>query len=233
MYKYKKHLFFDLDDTLTLSRSEIDADMYELLASLPHDIVVISGAEHSQIEKQIRDLPIYRLGQNGNQAFHKDSSLLWEEKLSKEHEEAVLSHIESLHEHLSHDVRDEHDLIEHRGSQISFSLLGHHEDVSKKKSFDPDRALRLELLNRVPFVSDDVEVRIGGTTCFDYFMKGKHKGHNVRRLIAHQGWDVDSALYFGDALFPGGNDEAVIGVIDTHSVEDHRDTYRKLLQHFT
>lgn len=232
MYTHKKHLFFDLDDTVTLSRSQIDDDMYELLSSLPHDIVVISGAQYSQIENQLRNLPIYRLGQNGNQAYHKDNSLLWEEVLSEVHENEVRRHIEALKEHLTHAVQDENDLVEHRGSQISFSLLGHHEEVPKKKSFDPDRSLRLELLEKVPFESEEVEVRIGGTTCFDYFMKGKHKGFNVDRLIAHQGWNKHECLYFGDALFPGGNDEAVIGVIDTHPVDDHRDTFEKLSTYF-
>jgi hypothetical protein len=33
-------------------------------------------------------------------------------------------------------------------------------------------------------------------------------------------------------LFPGGNDEAVIGVVDTIPVESHMDTYEKLQKWF-
>lgn len=231
MNRNAKHLFFDLDDTVTLSRSTIDAQMYELLKSLPHDLVVISGAQYSQMKKQLLDLPVYTLGQNGNQAYHKDSSHIWEERLDANHEEQIRSHILALKNHLTHEVRDTDDLIEHRGSQISYSLLGHNEDIAKKKAFDPDRSLRLEILSNVPFVSEEVEVRIGGTTCLDYFMKGRHKGYNVKRLIEHEGWDVQNCVYFGDALFPGGNDEAVIGVIETVPVRDHLHTY-ELLQQF-
>lgn len=233
MYSHKKHLFFDLDDTVTLSRSRIDEAMYALLSTLPHDIVVISGAQHTQIEKQILDVPAYRLGQNGNQAYHEDGTLLWEERLLPHQEAHVRAHISALQDRVSHPVRDTNDLIEHRGSQISYSLIGHNEDVHTKKAFDPDRSQRLTLLEAVPFESDEVEVRIGGTTCFDYFMKGRHKGFNVARLIEHEGWNTDACLYFGDALFPGGNDEAVIGVIETVSVADHLDTYKKLREFFT
>jgi phosphomannomutase len=227
-----KHLFFDLDDTVTLSRSLIDDDMHELMHALPHNIIVISGGQYSQINKQLRDVPAYRLGQNGNQAYHREGYVLWEERLLPHHEDAIRSHIEALKNVASHKVRNEHDLVEHRGSQISYSLIGHNEDTITKKSFDPDREKRLALLSEVPFESDEVEVRIGGTTCFDYFIKGKHKGFNIERLIHHEGWDKSHCLYFGDALSPGGNDEAVIGVINTVPVRDHRDTYNKLRELF-
>ena len=75
-----------------------------------------------------------------------------------------------------------------------------------------------------PLVSDAVEVRIGGTTTFDYFRKGMHKGHNVLELIRRKGWVKDECVYVGDALFPGGNDETVIGVIDTHPVKNPTET---------
>ena len=38
------------------------------------------------------------------------------------------------------------------------------------------------------------------------------------------GWKKEECVYFGDMLFPGGNDESVIGVIDTEAVENPDDT---------
>ena len=46
----------------------------------------------------------------------------------------------------------------------------------------------------------------------DYFKKGKNK-FNINRLIDLKGWEKEECLFFGDALFPGGNDETVNGVI--------------------
>ena len=84
----------------------------------------------------------------------------------------------------------------------------------------------------VPFVSDDLVVKIGGSTSLDYIHKDRHKGTNVQKLIDHMSWDKENCIYFGDGLYPGGNDEAVIGVIETVPVLDHLDTYAKLKQMF-
>ena len=68
-------------------------------------------------------------------------------------------------------------------------------------------------------------VRPGGTTTFDFTIAGKDKGFNILRLIRHEGWKKEDCIYIGDALFAGGNDETVIGVIPTHAVKDPDDTF--------
>lgn len=77
-----------------------------------------------------------------------------------------------------------------------------------------------------------MEVQIGGSTCLDYFKKGLNKGANVKKLIEALGWNKDECVYFGDALFPGGNDETVVGIIDTVKVADEVDTAAKLKEYF-
>ena len=231
MYRHAKHLFFDLDDTLTLSRSAIDGDMKELLSSLGKDLVVISGAQSSQIRTQIGDVSTIVMGQNGNEAIDVSGDILWREPISEEDEQVIRKHIDALKSFLAIRPRREDDLVEHRGAQISYSIIGHNEDVTIKKSFDPDRSKRRSLLMAVPFTSRTIEVKLGGTTCFDYFLKGRHKGFNISKLIAHKGWNANDCLYFGDALVPGGNDETVVGVIETISVDNHRHTYKILKEH--
>ena len=87
-------------------------------------------------------------------------------------------------------------------------------------------------MEQMPFQSDELVVKIGGSTSLDYIHKNRHKGANVQKLIDHLGWDKDECVYFGDGLYPGGNDEAVIGVIETVPVRDHLDTYEKLREMF-
>jgi hypothetical protein len=41
-------------------------------------------------------------------------------------------------------------------------------------------------------------------------------------------WQKEDCLYIGDALFPGGNDETVVGVIPTQLVKDYHATYTYL-----
>ncbi len=232
MLHNKKHLFFDMDDTVSASRTPMEDDVHALYASISHDIVVVSGAQVSQINHQVRNLPIFRLGQNGNEAVAPTGEQLWNEFLSDEHAEHIHHHIKKVRTRHGVSVADEDDLVEHRGAQMSYSLIGHHEALEKKKQCDPERKVRLMLLEQEPFDHEHLEVKIGGTTCFDYFQKGKHKGYNVARLIAHMGWNTDECVYFGDAIFPGGNDETVIGVIDTFPVDNHLHTYRVLKEHF-
>lgn len=227
----KKHLFFDLDETVTLARSPVAPQMAELLASLPHDIVIVSGGDHERIKTQLgNSLPIYVLAQNGNHATAPTGQEYWNDRLTDEEAREIYAHIEEL-KSLGIPTLIEHDCIENRGSQICFSIMGHNAPVDLKRKIDPDSAIRKNMLEQRPFVSDNVEVRIGGTTTFDYFRKGSHKGSNVARLIEQLGWNKEDSVYFGDKLMPGGNDEAVVGVIETVAVKDPDDTYRILKDH--
>lgn len=223
-----RHFFFDLDNTLTRSKSPIEEQHREQLAALQQDVIVISGAHHAQISKQLNYLAIIRMGQNGNHSFDRLGKELWKDTLSKHEEQSILDHIKSLRPFIPHSIPDENDLVDHRGCQISFSILGHNRKVESKEACDPGQEIRQKLLSEIPLLSDTVEVRIAGTTCFDYFARGKNKGFNVMRLIQHYGWNPLECLYFGDALYPGGNDETVIGVIDTQPVNDYKHTYRLL-----
>ncbi|MDR3571822.1 MAG: HAD-IIB family hydrolase [Candidatus Pacebacteria bacterium] len=231
-----KHIFFDMDDTLTLSKSAMDVAHVPLFLELcaSHDVIVVSGQDEQNIRRQIpseADGRYYLLTQNGNHAIDKNGTVMWYEEFSAQQKEAIMAFIKTVHDELALQVKDENDLVEDRGSQISYSLIGHHEEVAKKKAFDPKAEKRIQILREHAAEVDalkqlGVEISAGGTTCFDIILLGRNKGFNVARLIEHEGWKKDESLYVGDALEPGRNDESVIGVIATHAVKDHFDTFR-------
>lgn len=225
-----KHLFFDMDQTVAPARQPILPEMYELLDGLAQDIIIVSGQEVPKIGWQSNELPAYTLGQNGNHATDVDNRELWNIPLDEAHRREIMSHIEAIVAALDHELNHDWAPIEDRGAQITFSPIGNTAPVDVKKAYDPDRKKREDLMTRVPFESDDLVVKIGGSTSLDYIHKDRHKGTNVQKLIDLMGWDKESCVYFGDGLYPGGNDEAVIGVIETVPVDDHMDTYRKLRQ---
>ena len=223
--KKYQHLFFDLDNTLTRSRSPITQNMRARLQSLEQDIVVITGASLEQLRSQLDNLECFMLGESGNHAvFGKEE--LWHNILKPDKVIEIMNHISSLNR--TWDVPDENDLLENRGCQIVYSVYGHHAPVEEKEKFDPDQSIRKKMLEETPLISDTVEVRIAGTCSLDYVRKGRNKGYYISQLIDHIGWNKDECLYFGDMLFEGGNDETVIGVIDTEAVQDPFDTYDKL-----
>ncbi|MDA8596717.1 HAD-IIB family hydrolase [Candidatus Pacebacteria bacterium] len=223
-----KHLFFDMDGTVTPSRSKIDPDMLSFLHSRNETLAVISGSHNKQMQSQIDSLTVIKMGQNGNHVVDSDGTELWYDKLTDKEKSEIMLHAEAVWADCNHVVPDINDLFEDRGSQISLSLYGHHADPAEKKAFDGDFAKRKALLEKFPFISEGLEVKLGGSTCFDYFRKGKNKGHNIDRLITLKNWNKDECLFFGDALFPGGNDETVVDVIETVSVDDPKDCLEKL-----
>jgi hypothetical protein len=226
--KQYKHLFFDMDQTVAPARQPILPEMYDLLHSLSHDIIIVSGQEVDKIGWQSNALPAYTLGQNGNHATDVSDEELWNIPLDDAHRAEILSHIEAITSILDHDLNHEWNPVEDRGAQITFSPIGNTAPVEHKQTYDPDRKKREALMAQVPFDSKELVVKIGGSTSLDYIHKDRHKGTNVQKLIDLKGWNPDDCIYYGDGLFPGGNDEAVIGVIETVLVADHNDTYKKL-----
>lgn len=233
-----KHFFFDLDDTLTPSKSPIEPAHAPILRRLCEraDVIVVSGHGEADIRKHLTaelEGMYHVLGQNGNRAVTKDGKILWNHSLSKEQKAATLAFIVKARAYLKYRVKDEEDIVEDRDSQIAFSLIGHHEDKAKKDAFDPKHAIRRKLLEDLAgdvetLNKAGVEVRIGGTTNLDLFQYGKNKGYNVAAFVEAMGWEKADCIYIGDSLFPGGNDDTVVGVIPTHPVKNHRETYKYL-----
>lgn len=231
-----KHFFFDLDKTLTTSRSPMAATHVPLFERLckESDVVVVTGGNMASIEEQLPPSAkgtYYVLAQSGNHALDKAGTVLWYEKISEEQTKAVLEFIDILKRHFGIAVKDEGDLVEHRGAQIGYSVLGYHEDVGKKYAFDPGDKKRANALAAHPqeierLRSAGIEAVPGGTTTINFYALGKHKGFNITRFIEKMGWKKRECIYIGDALFPGGNDETVIGVIPTKAVKDPEETFR-------
>ncbi len=226
--KTYKHLFFDMDQTIAPARQAILPEMFEYLSSLTQDIIVVSGSSNEQMPNQIGNLKSFRLGQNGNHAVAVDGIELWYEPLLAGQRTEILDHISEIVELLEHPLKHEWNPIEDRGAQITFSPIGNTAPHDLKKAYDPDRKKRDSLLEQIPFASEDLIVKIGGSTSLDYLHKDRHKGTNVQKLIDLMHWNKDECVYFGDGLYPGGNDEAVIGVIETVAVDDHIDCFYRL-----
>lgn len=215
--------FFDMDQTLTRSKTEIEGEHFKLLTALSYKapVVIVSGAVLVQMAKQIISRDVYYLAQNGNHAIDPSGEELWRLELTSHEIDRINAHIKQIAKAGHFKVDDE--TVQYRGCQVSFSLVGHDADLELKEAFDPSRAKRKSFLQKFPFEDKDLTVRIGGTTCLDYTRKDGTKGENVKRLINDMCFE--NPVYLGDALFPGGNDESVVGICDTIQVNSLEDTY--------
>ncbi|MDB5238509.1 MAG: HAD-superfamily hydrolase subfamily [Candidatus Kaiserbacteria bacterium] len=235
-----KHFFFDLDGTLTRSHVVIDPANVGTLSKLCdlRDVIVVTGGTYPDIQRQLTpalDGKYFSLAQSGGHATNKSGEELWREVISPEQTASILELIEKMKHGFDIKVRDENDCVELRGSQVSYSVLGYNEDVEKKYAFDPDFSKRKQMLNN--FAADveklksiGIEVAVGGTTTFNFTLVGQDKGSNVARLIRQESWDKDECLYIGDALKPGENDFAVVGVIETQAVKDPNETFELIVK---
>jgi HAD superfamily hydrolase (TIGR01484 family) len=231
-----KHVFFDLDNTLTPSRQPMipaHADLFDRLCD-ERDVIVVSGQELASFRSQLPAKSVgkyYVLSQVGNDAYDKDGTELWKERPTGEQTKLVLDFIALLRKTYPMEVKNENDIVELRGSLIGFCLIGHHEDPAKKSAFDPGSLERKAMLAAFPaevarLREEGIDVTPAGTTTIEFFLAGRDKGYNIQRLIILKKWEKRECIYFGDELEVGRNDETVLGVIPTHKVANPDDTFR-------
>lgn len=235
-----KHFFFDLDKTLTESRSPMVSEHVEYFREMcaKYDVVVVTGGREEQILTQVPFAPkghYYMLSQQGNYAISRDGALLWKEVITPEQEKHILAFIEFLkkeHAVVPHDISD---IVENRGSLYGYSPIGFHAPIGEKYAFDPDSSKRLAALSRfskerTALSMAGIDVMPAGTTTYDFILAGRNKGYNIVRLIEELRWKRDECMYVGDEIAPGKNDESVIGVIPTKPVNDPNDTFKYIAE---
>jgi len=215
----KKLIVFDLDGTLAESKSSLDAEMATLLGTLL-DIVkvaVISGGNWPQFQQQLLShLPHDERLKNlsilptcGTKFYQYKSSweILYSEDFTSEQKHKIITSLQKAIE-LSgfKPERVWGELIEDRGSQITFSALGQQAPLEEKKKWDPDFAKRKKMKALLDTFIPEFSVRLGGATSVDVTKPGIDKGYGIRKLRDVLGIAITEMVFIGDALFPGGND---------------------------
>ncbi|OGL22037.1 HAD family hydrolase [Candidatus Saccharibacteria bacterium RIFCSPHIGHO2_01_FULL_45_15] len=239
----KRVIAFDLDDTLAITKSPISDRMGELLSGLleHYDVCIISGGKFEQFKKQVVDrleAPAHKLNRMhlmptcGTRYYRYDElakewKIQYAEDLSADQKAEILKVVEQS-------AREVHlwaekpygEIIEDRGSQVTYSALGQQAPAEEKYAWAKDneqekQVLRQLIAERLP----DLEVRLGGTTSVDITRIGIDKAYGMRKLIEALGISKDEILFLGDKLNEGGNDYPVKAMgIDSIAVERWEDT---------
>ena len=241
----KKLLMFDLDGTLTISKSAIDSEMADLISMLlaVKKVAIISGGGFPQFETQvINKLPVsvenlsnlFLLPTSGTRLYVWKGSWVerYAENLSILEKHKVMAALKaglSTGGYSEPDVTYG-DIIEDRGSQITFSALGQKAPAELKYSWDPTRKEREAIAEAIRAKLPDFDVRIGGSTSIDITKRGVNKAYGIRKLEHHLGISPDEIVFVGDTLFYGGNDyPAKATGVDCVPVANHEDT-KKLIK---
>ena len=238
----KKRLFvFDLDQTLAESKTPMDAEMDALLSRLLAvcPVAVIGGGWFPQFETQLLEplscspdllkrLHVFPTSGSCYMRYGNE----WEEVYRHEIALEDRARIKAVFERAFQEIGYEHpketfgELIQDRGTQVTFSALGQQAPVEKKyawKGSALDRRHEIATAMR-PHLSD-FEIKIPGTTSIDVTMKGIDKGYGVLQMSERLGVPIEAMVFTGDALYPGGNDEPVKRTgIDTVAVSGPEET---------
>jgi HAD superfamily hydrolase (TIGR01484 family) len=215
----KRLIVFDLDGTLAQSKASIDAEMAELLGTLLGivKVAVISGGAWPQFKKQLlahlphdkRLVNLSLLPTCGTKfyQFAEDWKKLYSEDFTETEKEKIISSLNQVIGAAGCKVEKVWgEVIEDRGSQITFSALGQQAPLEAKKTWDPDFTKRKKMKALLDKLIPEFSVRLGGATSVDVTKPGIDKAYGIRKLRDTLGIAIQEMLYIGDALFPGGND---------------------------
>jgi HAD superfamily hydrolase (TIGR01484 family) len=215
----KKLIVFDLDGTLAPSKSSLAPQTAGLLRDLlaVTKVAVISGGAWAQFEKQLlTDLPQDSLLANlsllptcGTKFFQYDGKWveLYSEDLTAEQKRKIIDSLDKAAGEAGYRASKVWgNVVEDRGSQVTFSALGQQAPLAEKEKWDPDFAKRTKITAILKTLIPEFSVRMGGATSIDVTKPGIDKAYGIGKLKDTLHIALKEMVYIGDALFPGGND---------------------------
>ena len=215
----KKLIVFDLDGTLAPSKSSLAPETARLLRDLLGilKVAVISGGAWAQFEKQLlTDLPqdsvlanLSLLPTCGTKFFQYNEKWqeLYSEDLTAEQKKKIIDSLDKAAGEAGYRAEKVWgNVIEDRGSQVTYSALGQKAPLAEKDKWDADFAKRKKITAILETLIPEFSIRMGGATSIDVTKPGIDKAYGMGKLRDTLHLSFKEMIYVGDALFPGGND---------------------------
>jgi HAD superfamily hydrolase (TIGR01484 family) len=218
----KKLAMFDLDGTLTKSKSPINEEISDLICKLltVAKVGIISGGGYPQFLTQfVSKLPtsqenyknLFLLPTSGTRMYtwKGEWHLEYAEDLGPKEKERIMDVLNNVINNSPVYTKPDvvyGDIIEDRGSQITFSALGQKAPVDAKYAWDKDRKKREAIADYIRKKIPEFDIRVGGATSVDITHKGVNKAYGIMKLVQFLKITIPDVVFVGDALFYGGND---------------------------
>lgn len=242
----KKVLSFDIDQTLNIAKTPIPPEIAEVLVKCLDyfEICPISGQKYEQFLVQIVD-PLRAAGVTDEQLTHLhlfaaqgtqyyayqngEWQQIYNYPLTDEDVVNITTTLEQAARSLGYweadKVAPDDEIIENRGSQVTFSALGQKAGTEVKYAWDPDMKKREAIVAKCQELLPDYLYEIGGTTSINVAKPGMNKEFGMTHLLQELKVDKSEVLYFGDMTSEGGNDYPIVQMgADTITVRSHEDT---------
>lgn len=254
--KAKKLIVFDLDGTLAESKSPMDSEMSALLAQLlkKKKVAVIGGGKYEIFKMQLlrelkapkealRRLFLFPTTATRFYRYQNGWKKVYALNLSAQEVKKIKSTFEQVFKEIGykHPKKTYGDIIENRGTQVSWSVYGQdlvaelgQKGIKMKAQWKrKNTPVKMKVAKLMQKYLPEFEVRAAGFTTVDVTRKGIDKAYGIAQIEKHLKISRRHMIFIGDALFPGGNDYAVrrtgIKWIAVKGPEDTKKLIRGLL----
>jgi phosphomannomutase len=222
-YRDKQLIVFDLDGTLTESKSNLKPDMARALAKLLAEkkVAVIGGGAYEQFRRQfvneltvpsalLKNLFLFPTTSTSFYRYRGGWKKVYRRTLSNAERKKIMRAFAEAFEKSGY-IQPKKlwgKAIEDRGTQITFSALGQKAPGAAKERWNRAQDVRPQLMKILSKLLPRFEVRRGGLTSIDITRKGIDKAYGVRQIKKILNIPIRDMVFIGDALYPGGNDYA-------------------------
>ncbi len=232
--KQKDLIVFDLDGTLTKTKSNLERDMSGILTMLLKEkkVAIIGGGSYKQFRKQfvsylkcpselLVNLFLFPTTATSFYTYNKGWKQVYALELSKKDRKIIRKAFHDVFKEINY-VKPEKTygkVLEDRKTQFTFSALGQ-EVVAKlgkkigvrlKEEWTrKNTPLKLKIAFLMQKRLPHLEVRAAGFTSIDVTKKGIDKEYGIHQIMKCLKIPLNKMLFIGDAIFPGGNDYAIV-----------------------
>ena len=256
-YRNKDLVVFDLDGTLTKTKSNLTPDVAAMLRKLlaKKKVAVIGGGSYPQFGRQLVEglkarpsllknlflFPVtatsfYHYLDGWKKVYALTLPRSSKKKIRKAFQ-SVLKEIGYVPPKITYGV-----LLEDRGSQMTYSffgqdlvaVLGAKGVLLKEEWTRKNTPLKLKIAKMVQKRLPELEVRAAGFTSIDVTKKGIDKAYGVRQINKRLHVPIGKMVFVGDALGSGGNDAAArktgVDCVAVKGPEEAKRVIRKLIR---
>lgn len=216
-----KAMVFDLDGTLTPSKQAMTAEMAGEFARLTRTLPtgVISGGSFQQFSRQLLT-PLQsqvftpenlHLMPTCGTRYYRFENGGWQVKYVLDMDPALAAKAKKVIAEVARSLgywcqNPAGEIIEDRGSQLTYSALGQQAGREEKDAWDPSGEKRAEIASHAGKLLPELTVLSGGSTSVDITMKGVDKAYGIEEFLQQTGLHPPQVLFVGDRLDPDGND---------------------------
>jgi phosphomannomutase len=225
---------FDVDGTITPSRCAIDPKFLRFMLKFCKEnyVYFVTGSDAPKTIEQVGDM----LFNSVTRSYNCNGNSVWEKGINIRNNpwklpDLARTFLISCKYESDFSIRTGNH-IEERPGMVNFSVVGRNADAEQRAAyvdFEAWNGERRKIADDFNTTFPDLQATIGGDTGIDIAPTGSDKSQILKDFTKS-----DTIIFFGDAIFDGGNDYTLAqaikkkGVGRAHKVSGWEETYKIL-----